>query len=281
MRAVVCAVAALALGTASGGEAQTSPAASRTLSGIAIAEMVWIAGEVTRAAPPDKSVWRRVNAGDSLRTGDTLRTAEDALVRVEFPWMTVTLGPSAMLTVPSSAVLSTVLDSGRAEFSGPGREIVKIQVGDAEVRGGGRVVLRRSVGRTSVTALEGVFRVRALGRTVEVKALQATLVADGRPPQPASGLPPTPTGLSPGAEVGYVRSGQPIELSWSAASVAHHLELLTFDGSWVLLARDVGPPPLRLALPWLGTYRWRVSARDAYNIESAPSVAGLLCSVER
>jgi hypothetical protein len=43
----------------------------------------------------------------------------------------------------------------------------------------------------------------------------------------------------------------------------------------------VGAPPIRVEIPWLGTYRWRVSARDPRGIESPPSAEGLICSVER
>jgi len=148
------------------------------------------------------------------------------------------------------------------------------------VRGGGRVVLRRTVGRTSVTALEGAFRVRAAGRTVEIKKGQGTFVMDGRPPEAARPIPSPPNRLRPGADVRYVRSGQPVELSWAASGSSQHVELLALQGDDdVLLARDVGAPPLRLAIPWLGTYRWRVSTRDARGVESAPSVTGLICSV--
>jgi hypothetical protein len=102
-----------------------------------------------------------------------------------------------MISIPASAVLSTVLDQGRAEFSGPGRDIVKIQVGEGEVRGGGRLVLRRTTGMTSASVLAGAFRVRAVGRTVELKAGQATVVMDGRAPLPASPLPAPPRSSSP------------------------------------------------------------------------------------
>ena len=164
-----------------------------------------------RAELPKKSVWRRLEAGDELRTGDTFRTAGDGTARLEFPWMDVTLGPGTMFTIPVGTVLSTVLEQGRAEFAGPGRDIVKILVGDGEVRGGGRLVLRRSVGRTSAAVLEGAFRVRARGRTVEIKAGQGTVVMDGRPPEAPAPLPAAPRGLDPGQDPAYVRSGQPVD----------------------------------------------------------------------
>ena len=140
--------------------------------------------------------------------------------------MAVTLGPSTMLTIPSSTVLSTVLEQGRAEFAGPGRDIVKIRVGEGEVRGGGRLVLRRSVGRTSATALEGAFRVRAAGRTVEIKGGEGTVVMDGRPPEAPAPLPAAPRGLQPGKDPVYVRVGQSVDLRWTAAGPSYHVEIL-------------------------------------------------------
>ncbi len=262
-------------------QARPAPRAA-SKAGIAIGELVWTDGDVMRAEPPDKTSWRKVATGDKLRTGDTLRTSEAAVARIEFPWMKMTLAPASMVSIPPSAVLSMVLDQGRAEFSGPGRDIVKIQVGEGEVRGGGRLVLRRSVGRTSVTVLEGAFKVRSAGRIVEIKKGQGTLVGDGRPPEPARALPLPPNGLRPGADVGYVRSGQPVELHWAGGGASHHVELLAFQGDDdVLLARDIAASSLQLSVPWLGTYRWRVSVRDARGVESPPSADGLICSVER
>jgi len=249
--------------------------------GIGIGTLAWLDQGIERAELPAKASWQRLREGDALRTGDSFRTAPDATARFEFPWMAVTLGGSTMLTIPASSVLSTVLEQGRAEFAGPGREIVKITVGEGEVRGGGRLVLRRSVGRTTAAALEGSFRVRAAGRTIEIKAGEGTVVADGRPPEAATPLPGAPGGLEPGGDPLYVRAGQTAELRWTARAPAHHVELLALDRDQVLLARDVTAPPLRLELPWPGTYRWRVAARDARGVESRPSAEGLICSVER
>ena len=275
------ALALLVLLPAARGVAQVPTPARPPGAGIAIGDLVWVDREVERAELPAKSTWRRLTAGDKLRTGDTFRSGADATARFEFPWMAVTLGPSAMLTIPASTVLSTVLEQGRAEFAGPGRDIVKIRVGDGEVRGGGRLVLRRSVGRTGAAALEGSFRVRALGRTVEIKAGEGTVVVDGRPPEPPASLPAAPRGLHPGRDPAYVRSGQPVELRWAGSGPSHHVEILDLQKDEVLLAREVAGPPLRIEIPWLGTYRWRVSARDARGVESRPSTDGLICSVER
>jgi hypothetical protein len=249
--------------------------------GIAIGNLGWAGEGVERAELPLKSSWRRLVTGDKLRTGDTFRTSETATARLAFPWMAITLGPSTMLTIPSSTVLSTVLEQGWAEFAGPGRDIVKIRVGDGEVRGGGRLVLRRSAGRTSATALEGAFRVRAAGRTVEIKGGQGTVVADGRPPDAPQPLPAPPGGLVPGKDPVYVRVGQPVDLRWTAGGPSYRVQVLALEGDEVLFARDVGAPSFRMEVPWLGTYRWRVSTRDARGLESPPSTEGLICSVER
>jgi hypothetical protein len=283
---LAAAVSALGLAGVVLGAAPLAPAPAPTPprppgAGIGIGELAWADQDVERAELPQKSSWRRLRPGDALRTGDTFRTAEEATARLDFPWMSVDLGPSTMLTIPASTVLSTVLEQGRAEFAGPGRDIVKIRVGDGEVRGGGRLVLRRSVGRTSASALEGSFRVRAAGRTVEIKAGEGTVVADGRPPEAPAPLPTAPRGLHPGKDPVYVRSGQPVELRWTAAGPSHHVEILALEKDDVLLAREAATPPLRLEIPWLGTYRWRVSARDARGVESRPSAEGLICSVDR
>lgn len=283
---VAALVLELAVPEAAPAQSQVSAPAPRPTprakgAGIGIGTLVWLDEGIERAELPAKASWQSLREGAALRTGDSFRTAPDATARLEFPWMAVTLGGSTMLTIPASSVLSTVLEQGRAEFAGPGREIVKITVGDGEVRGGGRLVLRRSVGRTTATAIEGSFRVRSRGRTVEIKAGQGTVVADGRPPEPATPLPGAPDGLEPGKDPLYVRSGQAAELRWTPVAPAHRVELLALEADKVLLARDVTAPPLRVEVPWPGTYRWRVAARDARGVESKPSADGLICSVGR
>jgi hypothetical protein len=258
-----------------------TPAPRGKGAGIGIGTLSWLDREIQRAELPAKSSWQHLKEGDRLRTGDSFKTGTDATARLEFPWMAITLGGSTLLTIPSSAVLSTVLEQGRAEFQGEGRDIVKIRVGEAEVRGGGRLVLRRSVGRTSVAALDGSFRLRAKGRTVDIKGGEGTVIEDGRPPQPARPLPAPPGGLEPGKDPAYVRSGQSVELRWASGPTPFHVELLALDREQVLLARDVNAPPVKLQLPWLGTYRWRVVTRDGSGVESRPSTEGLICSVER
>jgi hypothetical protein len=75
--------------------------------------------------------------------------------------------------------------------------------------------------------------------------------------------------------------GDPAELAWRQAGATHHLEILPLGSNDVLLEKDVGSGPERITIPWLGTYRWRVAARDALGLESLPSSDGLICVVEK
>jgi hypothetical protein len=36
-----------------------------------------------------------------------------------------------------------------------------------------------------------------------------------------------------------------------------------------------------MTIPWLGTYRWRVSSRDERGLEGVPSPFGYICVVEK
>jgi hypothetical protein len=56
---------------------------------------------------------------------------------------------------------------------------------------------------------------------------------------------------------------------------------MPLDSDDVLMARDVGPPPYALVIPWEGTYRWHVSSRDGQGLEGRPSEAGYICVVEK
>lgn len=264
------------LGAPATGWAQVSSGAA----GLAVAKLQWGDRPVERRAEGENS-WQRLTIGDALRTGDTLRTSSNGVARLDFPWMTVTLGPSSVLSIPAAKVLSTVLEQGRAEFSGEGRDIVKIRVGESEIRGGGRLVLWLEGERTSAAALGGAFRVSAAGQTVEVTEGTGTSVKGHQPPLLAQPLPAAPAGLVPGEDPLYVPSGQTAELHWVPGGRTHHVEVLELGGDDVLLARSVEAPPLTIQIPWRGTFRWRVSARDERGLEGPPSAAGYVCIVEQ
>jgi len=258
----------------------TRPAA---VSGVAVATLVWVETGVERESADGAEGWRKLKAGDRVRTGDRLRTAQDGLARLEFPWMSVTVGPATVFHIPAEVVLSTVLGQGRAEFEARGREIVKVRTAEAEIRGAGRLVVRREGGRTLVTAMamDGTFSVEASGETVVLKGGEGTSIRDGEPPSSAQKLPEAPERVRPGSDPLYVSSGQPVALDWSPAAPASHVQVMSLGSDDVLIARDVGPPPYALVIPWEGTYRWRVSSRDAQGLEGRPSEAGYICVVEK
>jgi hypothetical protein len=129
--------------------------------------------------------------------------------------------------------------------------------------------------------MEGAFRVAARGRTVQMKAGEGAAVTDGEPPQSPSPLPAAPRGLLPGEDPRYVPSGKPVELRWERSARSYHVQVLGLQGDGVLLARDTSGPPLRIDIPWLGIYRWRVFALDASGMESRPSSDGYVCVVDK
>jgi hypothetical protein len=252
------------------------------LQGIAVATLAYASGPVERdiLGVSGTSIMK---PGEFVRTGDRIRTGVDGVARLSFPWMSVTASPSTTLHIPSEVILSVVFDQGRAEIAAEGGDILKVRAPEAEVRGAGRVVIRRDSQHQAlvVTAREGTFRVEGGGRAVVLLAGEGTVVRQGQPPDSASRLPPAPSDLRPGKDPVYVVKGEPAHLSWRQAGATHHLEVLPLESNDVLLERDVGVGPEQMTIPWLGTYRWRVAARDALGLESLPSVEGLICVVEK
>lgn len=229
---------------------------------------------------PD-GVWRPLAEGARLRTGERVRTAADAVARLEFPFMGLTVGPDSEVAIPPGVVLSTQLVRGRVELGSERGEIIKLTTPEVEIRGEGRVVVRRAGDTTLVMALSGAFRVQAQGRTVVIERGQGTRATPGKIPGPPEPLPATPSGLQPGSDPPYSRPGTPVQLEWKSASSSHHLQVLGVDSEVVAINRDVGTPPYTLVIPWPGTFRWRVSARDARGYESLPSDEGLVCLLEK
>jgi hypothetical protein len=265
-----------------------SPRAARSprapaAAGVAVATLAWMDAGVEREDALGKSGWHPIKPGDSVRTGDRLRTAPDGVARFDLPWMSVTAGPATVMHIPAEVVLSLVLGEGRVEFEGRGRDIVKVRTADAVIRGTGRIVVRRESGRTLVMAMamDGTFRVEASGEAVVLQAGEGTVVRDGEAPRPAQKLPEAPERLRPGADPLYVANGESATLTWSPAAASSHVQVMALGSDEVLMARDVSRLPYTLLIPWEGTFRWRVSSRDAQGLESRPSEDGLICVVEK
>ena len=247
--------------------------------GIPVARLTFVERLVEHAG--DAGTWRKAKEGSPFRTGERLRTAPDAVARIDFPWMSLTLGPASVVTVPNTYVLSTVLEQGRVQLHAEGRDILKLRTPDAEVRGRGRVVVRRERQATLVMSLGGRFVVEGSGKTVALAKGKGTIVLAGRQPIPPVDLPAPPEGLWPGIDPVFVGAGKSIALTWNAGGPSHYVELLPVGSDLVLLQRDVGPPPWRIEIPWTGAFRWRVSARDGRGLEGVPSAEGLICVVEK
>jgi hypothetical protein len=222
--------------------------------------------------------WQAAVEGSPLQVGEALRTGPDALARLELPWMALTLGPGSTLRFPDAFVLSASLEGGRALVEAEGRDALKIVTAEAEVRGRGRAVVRREGRATLVTCLDGRFLVQGRSRTVTLAAGRGTVVAAGRAPTApvAAPLAPAAATLWPGRDPVYVAPGEPLELRWKGGAPGYQVELLPVGSDVVLLQRDVSSPPARIAVPWEGAFRWRVSARDGRGLEGLPSEDGLI-----
>lgn len=245
-----------------------------------VAKFVFAEKAVERAGRGSGSKWERVSEGDQLRIGDRLRTGPLSLSRLEFPWMVATLSPDSVLVVPVEVVLALSLESGRIDLRTDGAEIVKLRTAEAAVRGEGRVIIRRESGATFVTALEGAFEVEGKTGRERLVGGEGTVVKAGQKPSPPEALPQPPGELAPGSDPRYVAPGDPVLLTWRPQTKAH-LQILGIDSEDALIDRDVGPPPQAVEIPWVGTFRWRVSTRDDRGLEGVPSGEGVICVVAK
>ncbi len=268
-------------GWAFAGAAKRAPAPP-SAAGISVATLTYVDTVVERESIPHPTGWRPLKEGDAVRTGDRIRTGTEAIARLQFPWMSVTAGPSTVLHIPASMILSTVLDQGRAEFEAGSREIVKVRTAEAEIRGAGRIVVRREREKTLVMAmaLDGAFKVEAKGDVTVLRTGEGTIIRDGQAASAPVRLPAPPKVVYPGADPVYVRKGEPLPLRFAPSGPAY-IQILPLHGPEVLIAREVASSPATLGIPWEGTYRWRASVKDGQGLEGRPSEDGLICVVER
>jgi hypothetical protein len=226
------------------------------------------------SSPRDR---REAKEGASMRLGERVRTAAEAMVRLDLPWMTLTLSPGSAVRLADDYLLAAVLEKGRVQVRAEQREMLKLVTGEAEVRGRGWVVVRHERNATLVSALSGRFFVEGSGRIVSLPAGRGTIVRAGKPPLSPMPLPDPPAELSPGSDPRFGGIGEPVSLSWRSPAAAHQVEVLPLGSEEVLIQRDVGPPPWLVAIPWRGAFRWRVAARDEHGLEGRPSAEGLIC----
>src|SRR6266511_2782058 len=117
-----------------------APAVGGTLAGSApapaLARLSFVERHVEHSS---EQGWHEAREGTPLRLGERIRTAADALARLE---------------------------QGRTQLHSRKREILKLVTGEAEVRGQGWAVVRREGNATLVTSLGGFFFVEGVVKTV-------------------------------------------------------------------------------------------------------------------
>jgi hypothetical protein len=243
---------------------------------VPVASVDVVQGPVQLADASQK--WRPLDPRKRLATGERVRTDAGAVALVRLPWMTLLMAPLTELGISNPGVLSTSLESGRLEQNGE-RGIVKLDAGPVRIRGRGHVVVRRDADATAVSVFGGAFSVESSGEVLQLVPGTGAVVAFAHPLR-AEVLPATAGPLRPGRDPAYVQQGGTLDLAWSPAGTPAHVQILGPDDR-PLLVRDVAGSPLHIEVPDLGTYRWRVTLRDARGLEGPPSAFGAFAVVEK
>jgi hypothetical protein len=221
--------------------------------------------------------WSEIADGALLRTGDRIRSDDRTLARIDVGWVSLVLSPSSEIEIPPSKVLSFRLERGRLQQTSEGEDIVTMRTSECLVRGRGHIVVRREAQTTAISVRVGRFRIDAAGAVASLDPGFGLLIRRGQPPSAPRPLLPAPDGLVPGPDPLYVERNEPVHLEWHSSAQLHEVELLAVGTETLVQQTNVGTSPAALTVPWPGTYRWRVVARDADGLESLPSRSGLLC----
>jgi len=240
-----------------------------------LARLTYVENEVETGA----GRWEEAVEGSGFDVGERLRTGLDGVARLDLPWMALSVGPGSEVRFPDEHLLSVVVEKGRVVLEARTHEAMKLVTPEGEIRGKGRAIVRREGQRTLVTCLEGRFEVEGQGRGVSLSPGRGTVVSSGRAPTAAveTAPPPSEESLRPGRDPVYTGRGEPLDLRWEGQAPAYHLEVLPVGADYVLLQREVGPPPVPLSIPWGGAFRWRVASLDDRGLEGVPSAEGLIC----
>ena len=126
-RSIACALLATLLAVSSA--AQT---------GVPLSQVTLVERQVEQGG--EVGGWRGAKEGEPLNTGESLRTAETGLARIELPWMSLTLSPASTLSLPDDFILSAVLARERVRIASGERDMLKLLTAEAEVRGRGEAV---------------------------------------------------------------------------------------------------------------------------------------------
>jgi hypothetical protein len=227
--------------------------------------------------------WKSADREFRIAPGEVLRTSADGAALLTFPWMQIVVADDTVVGLTPSQVLSATLERGRIQEQATAGDILKVVTAEAEVRGRGDVVVIRSdsPAQTRVSALRGWFRVQSRHGSLSLDGGQAAVVSADRGAELVE-LPTPPTGLSPGSDPLYVVQGRSAPLAWKGSARRYRVQVLSLDGTEIVLSREVEGTSLEVPGRGLGTYRWQASAIDDRGVEGAPSATpGLICVVEK
>src|SRR5258708_37007406 len=79
----------------------------------ALARLSFVERSVERSSDQG---WREAKEGTPLRLGERLRTATDALARLDLPWMSITPTPASTAAFPDEYLLSPLPKQGRIQL---------------------------------------------------------------------------------------------------------------------------------------------------------------------
>jgi len=127
---------------------------------------------------------------------------------------------------------------------------------------------------------------REAGKGVALDELRDPVRVDpeidpGEVPASQGAVDPQSVSLDPGDDPLYVLPSEPVTMRFASSARSHHVEITTIDSNEVLLQRELGTGPATVVIPWQGTFRWRVSARDKDGLEGLPSKEGLIAVVAK
>lgn len=258
-------------------QAQSGKARNPATAALEVAKMGFPYGGVQVLKPG--GAWVPAVEGEPLSAGDRVRTLAGGTARLEFPWTVVALGDGTEVSIVKNRVLTLQLDSGRIDVD-PEEALLRIVTAEASISGTGRTLVRREGDTTFVGSHYGGANVEALGAIVRLGVNRGTTVRPDSVPAEARLLEPAPRVVSPASDPRYVQPEQDVQLTWTGLGSTYHLEILPIDSDIPVLSLDLDATEFTVRLPWLGTYRWRVSGRTG-PVESEASGEGLICVVEK
>lgn len=231
--------------------------------------------EVQRTGGP----WGPATADLALAIGDRVRTLKGGSARLDFPWTAIAMSDTSEVALEKNRVLTLKLERGRLDMD-PEQTLLRVVTDEAVLSGSGRTLVRREGGVTFVGSNNGGAVVEAQGKVVRLGVNGSTTVKTNAAPTDPIAMKPPPRVVSPASDPRYVRPGQAVRLVWTGDDPVYHLAILSIDSDVPFMSIDVEATEHELQLPWLGTFRWRVSGRKGA-VETQPSGEGLICVVEK